>query len=266
MADMEHPDRIFLRDHVLSVEIGAFQSERGTKQRLRFNVTVDLREGVSGAQDHVDEVLSYDVLTQAVDVALADQRYNLVETLAEKIAAEVLVHPRAARVDVTVEKLDRGPGALGVSISRHRGRVEATGVQAPVAIQVHAAGSVAPKGAVILVPKAPDLPLPVGGDARRIKLLALDQAAWALAGQLGLEIAETRTELEAAAQMRQPVVWAPARLAADAPEAGETPQSLGFWLASRFGARRIDFVLAPDAALPVAPAGSDLVVGRLVPA
>ena len=71
MADMEHPDRIFLRDHVLSAEIGAFQSERGLDQRLRFNLTVDLRETVAGSGDHVDAVLSYDVLTQAVDTALA---------------------------------------------------------------------------------------------------------------------------------------------------------------------------------------------------
>ena len=70
MADMEHPDRIFLRDHVLSAEIGAFQSERGLDQRLRFNLTVDLRETVAGSGVHVDSVLSYDVLTQAVEQGL----------------------------------------------------------------------------------------------------------------------------------------------------------------------------------------------------
>ena len=31
-------DRISLRDHIVEVEIGAFQSERGTTQRICFNV------------------------------------------------------------------------------------------------------------------------------------------------------------------------------------------------------------------------------------
>lgn len=265
MADMEQADRIFLRDYVLSAEIGAFQSERGLDQRLRFNVTVDLRNSVSGADDHVDHILSYDVLTQAVTTALADQRYNLVETLAEKIAAEVLAHPRAARVAVTVEKLDRGPGALGVSITRHAARIQATGVKTDAAILVHAGGAPLPRGAVVIIPQNPNLPLPKGGNNRRIALLALDQAAWALSATLDLEVAETRTELDAAIQMRQPVVWAPTRLAADDAKAGETPETLAFWLAGRLQATRIDFVLAPDAGLPVPPQEVAAAIGRISP-
>ena len=120
---MSQPDRIHLRDHVIQTEIGAFQSERGHVQRLRFNLTVDLRDPVDAGDDHVDRILSYDVLVQAVDAALTEGRYNLVETLAERIAAEVLADPRAARIKVRVEKLDRVPGALGITISRDAGRV-----------------------------------------------------------------------------------------------------------------------------------------------
>lgn len=254
MAAMEHPDRIFLRDHVLSAEIGAFQSERGQEQRLRFNLTVDLRESVAGAEDHVDHVLSYDVLTQAVYTAMADQRYNLVETLAERIAAEVLAHPRAACIAVSVEKLDRGPGALGVSIIRHRGRVAATGVEAPVTLLVHAPGAALPEGAVVIVPQDAT-PLPEGPHGRRLALLSLDRAAWTLAGALSLEVAETRTELDAAIQLRQPVIWAPTRLAADAPAAGVTAESLALWLAGRLGAHRVDFARPARVPLPEAPEG-----------
>ncbi|MFC0200750.1 dihydroneopterin aldolase [Paracoccus rhizosphaerae] len=234
---MKHPDRIFLRDHVISAEIGAFQSERGLDQRLRFNVTVDLKETVAGSDDHVDNILSYDVLTQAVSTALADQRYNLVETLAEKIAAEVLAHPRAASVAVTVEKLDRGPGALGVSITRDAGRVPVKTAAPHVCVKVWDAATALPVGAVVLVPPAPDLPLPPARNARRVKLLALDQSAWALAGELALEVAETRTEIDASIQQRQSVVWAPSRLAVDDPAAGDAPDQLAVWLTGRLGAR-----------------------------
>ena len=123
--DRTEPDRIHLRDHVVEAEIGAFQTERGQTQRLRFNVTADLAAPVSGAGDEVDRILSYDVLTGAVAAGLSDRRYDLLETLAERIAAEVLAHPAAARVEVSVEKLDRVPGALGVTIARRAGQVAA---------------------------------------------------------------------------------------------------------------------------------------------
>lgn len=255
---MTQPDRIHLRDHVISAEIGAFQSERGHSQRLRFAITVDLRNPVSDVDDHVDRILSYDVLTQAIETALADQRYNLVESLAERIAAEILAHPRAAHVEVTVEKLDRAPGALGVTINRNAGRVEASGASMPVRLLVWQAPAPLPDGAVVIIPAAPGLPLPQGGDRRRIALLALDQAAWALAGQLGLEVAETRAELDHAARIAGPAVWAPARLAADAPETGEDAASLAFWLARRMGAAQIGFALPHDAPLPPAPPGLTL--------
>lgn len=260
MAGMIQPDRIHLRDHILQADIGAFQSERGHEQRLRFALTVDLRDPVDAGDDQVDRILSYDVLVQAVDAALADQRYNLVETLAERIAAEVLAHPQAAAITVTVEKLDRGPGALGITIRRDAGRVAVAAQHWPVRIVV-GRPAVLPPGAVIVLPHDPVRPLPSGGDARRIALLGFDQAAWGLAGVLGLEVAETRTELDAAIHDERPVVWAPARLAVEAPAVPVEAGALAFWLAARLRAKRVDFATA--AALPFPPEGLAAQVGRV---
>jgi dihydroneopterin aldolase len=263
MAEMDQPDSIHLRDHVMSVEIGAFQSERGTQQRLRFTLTVDLRNPVIGTEDQVDRIMSYDVLTEAIETALAQQRYNLVETLAERIAAEVLIHPQAARVEVTVEKLDRGPGALGITISRKAARVAATGLDLPV--KILQGNRAAPEGdeAWIILPNAPDLPLPKARDDRRIRLLALDQAAWALAERLGLEVAETRTEIDHAIRFARQVVWAPTWLAVDDAAAGQTPASLGFWLAQKLAAQCLAFALPEADPLPAAPADFSIPLRRI---
>ncbi|MBC9247021.1 dihydroneopterin aldolase [Paracoccus sp. 11-3] len=258
---MEKPDRIHLKDLIIAAEIGAFQSERGHPQRLRFNMTVDLRDRVSNTEDHVDHILSYDVLTQAIDTALADQRYNLVETLAEKIAAEVLAHRQAARIEVSVEKLDRGPGALGVTISRSASSIQASQAVTPFRVIVGQPATM-PDNAAVILPATLGLPLPTGGDQRRITLLALDQAAWALAGRMGLEVAETRTELDAAIRSERAVVWAPTRLTADAPEAGQQPATLGLWLARRLGAHRIDFAGTKAAPAPI-PDDFQIAIGHI---
>ena len=261
--DHDQPDRIHLRDHVVSADIGAFHSERGRPQRLRFAIEAELSEPVIGADDHVDRILSYDVLTDAVKDGLADRRYDLLETLAERIAAQVLIHPRAARVSVTIEKLDRGPGALGVTLVRRAGRVDAA-TEAPRPVVLLAGLPVAlPSGSVVVVPDAPGLPVPQGGDQRRIALLGLDQAAFALAGRLGLDVAHSRTELDWAAGAGRPVVWAPARMAADVPNLPADPAVLALWLADRLDAIRVDLALPAGRALPDAPTGFRIPVARL---
>ena len=69
-------------------------------------------------EDDVDRILSYDRVTEAITIELNVERLNLLETLAERIADRILIEPQAIRVFVRIEKLDRGPGALGVEIVR----------------------------------------------------------------------------------------------------------------------------------------------------
>ena len=113
-------DRISLRDHVRDVEIGAFQAERGHTQRIRFDVVVEVMPFTAPLDDDVDRILSYDRVSEAISTELAAERVNLLETLAERIAERILLEPQAMRAFVRIEKLDRGPGALGVEIVRSR--------------------------------------------------------------------------------------------------------------------------------------------------
>ena len=110
-------DRISLRDHIVEVEIGAFQLERGVTQRVSFNIVVEVQPIEQPILDDVDRILSYDRLTEAIAIELGAERLNLLETLAQRIADRILLEPQAIRVFIRIEKLDRGPGALGVEIS-----------------------------------------------------------------------------------------------------------------------------------------------------
>lgn len=122
-APADPRDRISLRDHIVTADIGAFQQERGHGQRLNFNVVVEVRPAVQPLLDDVDRILSYDRITEAIAAELAAERLNLLETLAERVAERILAAPQAMRVFVRIEKLDRGPGALGVEIVRSRAAV-----------------------------------------------------------------------------------------------------------------------------------------------
>jgi FolB domain-containing protein len=112
-------DRIFVHDFVLPVHIGTYAREHGKPQNVRFNVDVKvLRAG--HAPEDMRDVFSYDVITDSIRMIVAQEHIALVEMLAERIAAVVLTHPRIASATVRVEKLDVGPGAVGVEIVRER--------------------------------------------------------------------------------------------------------------------------------------------------
>ena len=113
-------DKIFVYDFLKEVEIGAFQSERGCTQRVKFNVSLDLIPLSVEFDDDVDKIISYEIITDAINLELSRQRFNLLETLAEKVADRCLQEPRAKRVEVRIEKLDRIPGSLGIQISRDK--------------------------------------------------------------------------------------------------------------------------------------------------
>lgn len=243
------PDRLSLRDHVVAAEIGAFQHERGREQRLRFNVVVELLPQDRPGDDDVDRILSYDRLTEAIAAELRAERLNLLETLAERIAARILAEPQAARVFLRVEKLDLAPGALGVEIVRDRAAPAAEpagqGARPVVHLLTTPALPALAEGPAVLVPPAPFLPLPPAltpGAARRIALLALEQAAWSLAARdETLRVVATRTELDWALKRGQRVLWAPAKMVLDTPGApeGADPAALAVWLAGLLDAGRV---------------------------
>jgi (5-formylfuran-3-yl)methyl phosphate synthase len=112
-------DRVFVHDLVLPVRIGAYQHELAAAQSVRFNVEAEIARNTHPAQDMRD-VLSYDIMIDGIRLIAADGHTPLVETLAERIAAFVLGYPRVQQVMVKVEKLDIGPGRVGVEIKRQR--------------------------------------------------------------------------------------------------------------------------------------------------
>lgn len=267
-------DRISLRDHLVDVEIGAFQAERGRTQRIRFNVVVEVQPLTGPIDDDVDRILSYDRVTEAIAAELSEERLNLLETLAERVAERILLEPQAVRVFVRVEKLDRGPGALGVEIVRAQDghAPDATAFERPHPRLVYLSnGAIASEhlsgwidqltgtsGPLILCVGAPETAAPQTGHRmtqRRIDLLSIEQNAWVLAARdPRCVVVSTRTELDWAMKNGQISVWAPSKIVLDAVD-GPSAQpgdavALAAWFARTFEAEEM---LVIGGKLPVNP-------------
>lgn len=121
-ADDGPADRIFLRDHVVDVEIGAYAEEYGVKQRLRFSVDLEVRRSGAPHVDEVASVVSYDLIFATIRELADGPRMKLLETFAERLAARLLAENDVTRAWIRIEKLDRVSGSLGVEIERRSGR------------------------------------------------------------------------------------------------------------------------------------------------
>jgi (5-formylfuran-3-yl)methyl phosphate synthase len=118
-GELYRTDQVFLHDWVLPVRIGAYARERTAPQRVRFNVQATVLRPATPTRD-MSDVFSYDIISDGIRMLTEGQHIALVETLAERIAALILAHPRVAKVSVTVEKLDVGTGVVGVTLERQR--------------------------------------------------------------------------------------------------------------------------------------------------
>ncbi len=115
-------DRIFLGGYVREIEIGAYAEEVGTRQRVQFDIVLEVTRNTAHIDDQVGRVINYDDLIEHIETLIAGPRISLVETFAERLAQLCLVDPRARRVHIRIEKLDRLPGGatVGCEITRRR--------------------------------------------------------------------------------------------------------------------------------------------------
>lgn len=113
---------VFVRDLVLPCLIGVHRHEQDGRQRVRINLDLEVIESDGPIQDRLANVMCYEALVADVRALVGAGHVNLVETLAERIAAVCLGNADVRAVKVRVEKLDvfADAGSVGVEIERYR--------------------------------------------------------------------------------------------------------------------------------------------------
>lgn len=114
--------RVFVKDLVTGCFLGIHGHEKGSKQRVRINLDLAVTDDGPPPSDEIHHVVCYEDIADGVRHLLDGPHVNLVETLAEKIAAFCLEDARVVSVRVRVEKLDvfKDAESAGVEIERVR--------------------------------------------------------------------------------------------------------------------------------------------------
>ena len=105
--------RILMSDLTLPCRIGVTEEERAERQRLRFNLRLEIRPDPP-RQDTIAEVVDYGRLVARIRNVCAEVEVRLLESLSERIAQACFLDDRVIGARVRIEKLDRYPDVGGI--------------------------------------------------------------------------------------------------------------------------------------------------------
>ncbi len=112
--------RIFIRDLEMIASVGVHEHEKIAPQRIRVSIDLNVGPRAPDATDSVETVLSYENIVKTTRAIVATGHFQLIETLAERVAAACLTHYTVKSVKVKIEKPDIFPDAATVGIEIER--------------------------------------------------------------------------------------------------------------------------------------------------
>ena len=109
-------DIIYLKELNIDTVIGIYDWERKIKQTVCFDIEMatDIRK--AAASDHIDDTLDYKSVAKRLIQFVGESQFQLVETLAEKVAEIVISEFNVPWVKVTLNKKGAVRHAAGVGI------------------------------------------------------------------------------------------------------------------------------------------------------
>jgi len=114
--------RVFVSRLEVMASVGIFEVEKRYEQRIHVSVDLDVCDDYDGVSDRLEDVLDYGSVIDSVRAIVAQRHFNLIETLAERIADACLSDTRVEVARVAIAKPDIVPGCaeVGIAIERKR--------------------------------------------------------------------------------------------------------------------------------------------------
>ena len=122
MSDQNQADTIFLHDLRIDTVVGIWDWERKIRQTVSIDLDMgaDVRE--AAAHDDIEHTLNYKGVSKRVQSFVGESEFQLVETMAERIAELVLTEFDVPWVRVKVNKPGAIRGARDVGVMIYRSR------------------------------------------------------------------------------------------------------------------------------------------------
>lgn len=113
-------DIVFIKDLRIETIIGIYEQERVNRQLVVIDLEMASDVGKAAATENIDDALDYHALSLRLQEFVGASSFQLVETLAEAIAALVLEEFSVGWLKLTLHKPDALEGSTDVGICIER--------------------------------------------------------------------------------------------------------------------------------------------------
>ena len=123
MATESQTDTIFLQDLKVETVVGIWDWERKIRQTVSIDIEMAADVAKAAETDAIDGTLNYKAVAKRVQQFVGDSEYQLVETLAEKLAETILSEFDIPWIQLRVSKPGAIRNAKSVGVVIHRRKV-----------------------------------------------------------------------------------------------------------------------------------------------
>lgn len=114
---------IFIEDLELQASVGIYDHEKKDRQPLLISLTLECLRNKTFQSDNIQDTINYEEIIQLIHTTANERHYNLIESLAEKIASDTLKIQDIHRITIEIRKPSvlgaKSGGMLGIKIERH---------------------------------------------------------------------------------------------------------------------------------------------------
>ena len=114
--------KVLIKDLELKMLIGIHNFEKKKKQRVRFNLVINIDQNLFPNDNDLKSIVNYEQVIKTIKRITVKKHYPLLETLAEKIFSKLFENLRIKKILLRIEKLDviKNTTSVGVEIEKTR--------------------------------------------------------------------------------------------------------------------------------------------------
>ena len=114
--------KVLIKDLVLNMLVGIHNFEKKKKQRVRFNLVINIDQNLIPNDKDLKSIVNYEQVIKTIMRITSRKHYPLLETLAEKIFLKLFENLRIKKILLRIEKLDviKNTTSVGIELEKNR--------------------------------------------------------------------------------------------------------------------------------------------------
>ena len=114
--------KVLIKDLVLNMFVGIHNFEKKKKQRVRFNLVINIDQNLIPNDKDLKSIVNYEQVIKVINKIIDRKHYPLLETLAEKIFDKLFENMRIKKILLRIEKLDviKNTTSVGIELEKTR--------------------------------------------------------------------------------------------------------------------------------------------------